>query len=308
MEVAFLWSWNCIFRLGMAYRLRKNENVTDGLRRIIDEELRAAVSQLSTRTRDTAIPIHEARKHIKMARAAWRLVSAKAGAPSAAQRDLLRVAGRRLSTLRDADAMLETLDDLGGRSDREYYFTQIRNVLVAKRNEQNGKRRIMKQAATDLSVAARKLPRFENRADGFGALAPGLEKTFRRGRTALRKVQERPTDENFHELRKRVKDHWYHMRLLGNAGDASLTKYEKRLKRLGNWLGDDHNLAVLREKIGSDPAFETGPHQIADIRALIDKQQQKLREKALSAAREIYKEKPRNLADWLSERWQHWQG
>jgi hypothetical protein len=50
--------------------------------------------------------------------------------------------------------------------------------------------------------------------DGFAALEPGFEMTFRKGRTAFALAQKRPGPKNYHDWRKRVKDHWYHVRLM----------------------------------------------------------------------------------------------
>ena len=80
-----------------------------------------------------------------------------------------------------------------------------------------------------------------------------MERTFRAGRAALENVRENPTADNFHDLRKRVKDHWYHIRLLEGLWTDVMQAHEKSLKDLETWLGDDHNLAVLRERISPSP-------------------------------------------------------
>jgi len=55
-----------------------------------------------------------------------------------------------------------------------------------------------------------------------------------------------PHPENYHEWRKRVKEHWYHVRLLEvTVADGG---YEKSLKELETALGEDHNLVLLQEK------------------------------------------------------------
>ena len=81
---------------------------------------------------------------------------------------------------------------------------------------------------------------------------PGIENTYRAGRAALARVRKNPRPENLHELRKRVKDHWYHIRLLESLWTGVMSAYEKSLKDLETWLGNDHNLVVLRE--GSWPS------------------------------------------------------
>jgi CHAD domain-containing protein len=53
------------------------------------------------------------------------------------------------------------------------------------------------------------------------------------------------TDANLHELRKRVKDLWYDLRLLGGGRSPPIEALTKRVRDLGQKLGDDHDVAML---------------------------------------------------------------
>jgi hypothetical protein len=123
------------------------------------------------------------------------------------------------------------------------------------------------------------------KTDGFEAIQPGLKETYRRGRKALARARTEPSPENYHELRKRVKDLLYQGRLLGIQKGC-----EKSLKDLETSLGDDHNLALLRIGIPSyGDLRNTGL-----VLSLIDRHQKKLRDIALASAERIYEEKPRD--------------
>jgi hypothetical protein len=54
-------------------------------------------------------------------------------------------------------------------------------------------------------------------------------------------------DARFHTWRRRVKDHWYHMRLLEHL-NATAHARARRLTRLEAWLGDDHNLVLCARR------------------------------------------------------------
>ena len=69
----------------------------------------------------------------------------------------------------------------------------------------------------------------------------------------MARARKHPLPENYHEWRKRVKDHWYHVRLLEGFGTLGCGSYEKSLKELETLLGEDHNLVVLREKCKRSP-------------------------------------------------------
>ncbi len=107
--------------------------------------------------------------------------------------------------------------------------------------------------------------------------------------SAARKEQ---TAESFHEWRKRVKDHWYHVRLLESAWTDLLRAREGSLKNLETWLGDDHNLVVLCAKLNESPDSFGEAADIQLFLALSTQYQKELRENALSLGERLYEEKP----------------
>ena len=115
--------------------------------------------------------------------------------------------------------------------------------------------------------------------------APALKKHIAPDAKALTRARKDPRPENYHELRKRVKDHWYHIRLLESLWTGMMSAYEKSLKDLETWLGNDHNLAVLREKIVAEPAFYGKQKDIDLTLDLIDRYQKELRRQIALAGR-----------------------
>ena len=111
-----------------------------------------------------------------------------------------------------------------------------------------------------------------------------------------------PTAESFHEWRKRVKDHWYHLRLLEGLWAESTRAYEKSLKELETFLGDDHNLAVLRERLG--PGGETPG--LTDLFTAIDRRQTGLRDRAIQLGGRLYAQKPDEFVGHVEELWEMW--
>src|SRR5271165_4675242 len=109
----------------MAYRLKRDESVIRGLKRVVREEIESAGTQLSgdrKTSRDECI--HEARKSIKKVRALMRLVSPELSDTYARENARLRDIARRLSEFRDAFAIIATFDDL-----KKKYKDQTRNKL-----------------------------------------------------------------------------------------------------------------------------------------------------------------------------------
>jgi CHAD domain-containing protein len=298
----------------MAYRLERGESVIAGLKRVVQDEFESAGTQLADSSdakanRDEAI--HEARKSIKKARALLRLVSAELGGAYPRENVRLRDVARELSEFRDDFVLIETFDDL-----KKKYKVETRNRLRAVRaglvRTRNKRGRalpvgiVLDHAAAALANAARRVGDWPLKTDGFAALGPGLEKTYRAGRVALNRVHKNPGPESYHELRKRVKDHWYHIRLLESVWTGAMTAYEKSLKDLETWLGNDHNLAVLRERIVTEPALFGEQKDIDLILDLIGKYQSELRQQSLSLAERIYEEKPGAFTLRMEHLWDTW--
>jgi hypothetical protein len=72
--------------------------------------------------------------------------------------------------------------------------------------------------------------------------------------------------------------------------------YGSVLKDMQTWLGDDHNLAVLREAIGDDQSLRT-------LVPVIEKHQAKLRERASISGVRVYGAKPKQVAGTLRFLW-----
>ena len=298
----------------MSYRLERGETVIAGLKRVVSEQIESAVERLSGKkktTRDEAI--HSARKSIKKVRATLRLARRDMG-ESRSEHARLRDTAARISEFRDAFVIIATFDSLKKKYRGEAGVTRlgsIRNGLARRRREASREEDtgpVVKAAAEALKKTSKRVAKWHLTSEGFAAIAPGLEETYRAGRRALAAARKDGSAEKLHALRKRVKDHWYHVRLLEGLWAEMMDAYEKSLKDLEDWLGEDHNLTVLRDKITAEPGFYGKQQDIALAFDLISRYHKELREKALPLAERIYEEKPREFTRRIKRLWNTWQG
>ncbi|HEX8984997.1 MAG TPA: CHAD domain-containing protein [Bryobacteraceae bacterium] len=294
----------------MAFHFEPGEHVPEAVRRIFCEELEHAAGQLS-RGRGAPLDeaIHEARKSLKKARAVLRLLRPELESTYRAENGKLRGIARRLSNFRDAGVMVETLDSLVEDCRQELganIFAAVRRALARRKREterQAGLAALLTKLGASLRAAARRAQAWPVQADGFAALAPGFEKTFRQGRKALAETRRRPRPENYHAWRKRVKDHWYHVRLLGSDAGAWMESYEQDLKKLETSLGEGQNLTLLRGLILAEPGSYGTPANVALLAALIARRRKTLRDKALALGGRIYGRNTRVLLRRASRGW-----
>ena len=147
-----------------------------------------------------------------------------------------------------------------------------------------------------LEAAASQVDSWPLHGNQFDTISPGVAKAFRRGRQAMKRAQRTPSPEHFHEWRKRVKDHWYHARLLQPIWSDMMDAYGGVLKDMQMWLGDDHNLAVLRELIGDDKS-------LSPLIPVMEHHQAKLRQRAFIAGVRVYGAKPKQIVGTLKFLW-----
>ncbi len=77
----------------------------------------------------------------------------------------------------------------------------------------------------------------------------------------------------------------------------------KKLHRLETWLGEDHNLALLREKIAVKPNFYGPPRAVEQFLHVSGQYQKKLRKKALSLGERIYSERASHMVGRMKRVW-----
>src|SRR4051812_47720035 len=200
-------------------------------------ELRAAIGDALghlQRLPLSAHSLHEARKALKKARAALRLL--RDGLDEAAYRAenaALRDAGRHLAPLRDPKSALAALDAL-----RERYPGKTRLLALGKlRRSLEGRpeRALPMQPAGLLRRSLERAEKADFARFGTEPLERGLRRIYRHGHKAFAEAQSAGSTEALHEWRKQVK-------YLANAlrivyGHDKLKKIAKRTEKLAGRLG-----------------------------------------------------------------------
>jgi len=284
----------------MSYQFTKHEPVAEGARRIVCEEVAAAMERLQAKTvRERDEAIHEVRKAVKRVRGLLKLMRPVLGDAYEKEAKEWRDLGRRLSALRDAGAMVGAFDELRGQCSPRLYGAIRRRLLGDRRAMSGDVSGTMATVAAGLKRAEKRLKSWQIEGEGFGAIAPGLEQTYRNGWRALRTARRDPTPENLHELRKRTKEHLFQLRLLEVLWDGKLQRHEARVKRLDEILGSHQNLAVLRTKILEQP------EDVEKFLSVVDRIESGLAKEALELGEQVYEEPASRITKRVKHLWQH---
>ena len=278
----------------MSYCLQTDEPVASGIRRIAREQLAGALCQISQVTdAKEAAAVHTTRKHIKKIRALLRLIRQDIGQEIFQEEDQrARGVTRAFSGSRDARVQLQLLEKLR----RQTYldsaaFSKTSSALekeMAAHTDRFGPRR--REARTTLQETCDRLEGWPLDDLGMDGLCRALQRSYRRGRKGLRRVGAESTAENFHSLRKRVKEVWYQTRILQCLNPAVMCAMADAAKTLGQELGDLHDLALFRNRLEAEEGCRDDERIV--LLGLICTRESELEQIALDLGARFFAEKP----------------
>lgn len=302
---------------------------------ILEEQLDSARQHVevaadpATSDKAAAEAVHEARKSLKRLRATVRLLRRGLGQKrvSRAGRQLAEV-GRALAATREAQVTNDVLRDLkracaaprpteppgelpadeGAAVQPPEYAGYAQAVATAQKVYRELPQpkairptpAVRDQVVSELAAARQRVAGWSLRGKARRSLQDGLERAVRRARQAweVARVPGEPEHaaEQFHDLRKRVKDLYYMASLLTPAQPAELEPLAEKLDQLADLLGDDHDLAVLAEHARARPAEFGGAEVVTPLLALAAARQQALRAALGPLADSLHELKPRRFA------------
>ena len=241
-----------------SFRLKDDESVQHAVSRIARHEIDAMRAQLRAGpARREAI--HEARKSSKKLRAVVRLMRDAIGEKSYRRENAtLRDAVRPLAPLRDAEALLHSLDLLAEHfagEVRPRAFDRLRRTLRARvRGVQRvvHPRATMRKASACVGRVRARLAEWAIRPRGWAAIEPGLVRIYARARAAKRLADDDPSVEHLHEWRKRSKDLRYAIEIFEPIWSPIMKVFAYEAHELTDRLGDDHDLAQLERLVRTE--------------------------------------------------------
>ncbi len=281
----------------MPYVLAVETSLSDSMRAVLKDQLEESIA-LTESPSDVLTAVHDVRKNMKRIRAGLRLVRPNL-LDYAAENARFRDIARGLSPLRDAEALMETLEhhqDSLSAYDASLYgrvaarVRRHREQVLAEQDPLVA----LQRAGESLRAARPQLDALTIGGEGFGVVAGGLDKTYKRARRLWGRAFELGSFEVFHEWRKRAKYHRHHLELLHEVWPELMGAWTQELAYLTDLLGWDHDLAVLLEIGGDDPA----------LAGWVAERSVRYRDKLDPVARRLFTERRSALVRRLGGYWQ----
>jgi len=292
----------------MSYAVRPGEDLSHAMRRVGRTELRKGRRVLKKVAPPSAAAAnaHALRLATKKVRAIVRLVEPASGRRARKAGHALGACADMMAPVRDADAAVRTFEKLRGALPlrmrqatdgvRAALAERLRHETQMMDGAGEGKR-TLRRLRRALHHEQRRVDRWIPTQDRWQTVGPGLEAAYRRARKAMHRAYREPNGDTFHAWRRAVKAHRYQIKLLTPWAPDELTVRAAELDRLGQWLGEEHDLTMLRRTLRANRFwFGEEADTYYEVIRRIDQQRREKRLRALPVGEQLFAEGPRALA------------
>ena len=276
----------------------------------IHDALRAMLAHVThVAPHPSAESAHKMRKEMKRIRAALRLLRESLGNTWYQQTNKqVRDAARPLAPIRDATVLLRSAKQLRRPNDTQRDKKYARRLQAQLERELASAER--HHRASELKRSAAQLREIEAPLSLKRAVEPdlpaaiaGIGKIYKNGRKALRQAQDWPNDDRLHEWRKQVKYLSSQLEIIQLVFRIERKSIQRRAQDLAEYLGSDHDLALLSFKIDTLPSDQHSP-KLSKAREKLQrrlrKERKRLQRKASRLGTKLYRRPSRKFARRLS--------
>lgn len=297
----------------MAYRFKRSESPRAGFRRIAGEQIAKALAELNNAELGQAAKVHQVRKRLKKLRALLWLVRPGLGKRYRRLDTVFRDLGRELSVARDAEVRLVTADAVvdGSREQEvQNLLATVNTLLKFDRNQvintdaaMDG---ILESVGRELEAARLSIEQTPLKKIPAKGLLKRYVKIYKRSRKGLDTLAIHSSDDDWHQWRKALKHYWYQTLLLEGLWPAMMRARARELRRLTEWLGQDHDRALLRQFLEKEEFIDRNGAGYEILLALIDEERRELKCRSLILGSRICAEPVSAYRRRLATYWRLW--
>jgi CHAD domain-containing protein len=295
----------------MAYRVKRKERVGKAARRIVREQLARAIAVARDRQAPQDERVHEVRARLKRSCAALTLVRDGAGARAKRDCKRLRGAARPLARPRDLAISAQVFRSIGvalapcGLPPRLLARVAAAEQQFRRALRPDDVEKQLRRTARALRRLRRQVGDWDVRR-GRRTVCKGVTRAYRRGLAALAVARERPTPRRLHAWRKQVKTLAYELRLVAPAVPELTTTLMPKVDRLGDLLGQVHDLDVVRGRAERHPRWFGRTKDAEAVLAALDERRAELEAEAMALAFTVFAGRPRDVRALIDMGWRLW--
>lgn len=297
----------------MPYRIRPDHEFEEEVRSLLQHLLASAAGVLAEKPDGVHEAVHDARKKFKRIRNLYRLVGADNKDLRRQENARLRDAARSLSKVRDAAALIETIDRLAAvtlNEDEAQSTEKARTALIARRDaiassetDFDTKLSAVIEECKTAEAQVQRLSLPSRPRPAARLLLKGWKKSLASAQHALEACEGSGHGEAFHDLRKAGQAYWMNLSLMRDLWPTAMAAKRADAKLLVDTLGQDQDLSVLTTLLDQEPELFGDGEALSFLLAMIIRRQQELRREALVLARTVFAEPPEREAAIIATLW-----
>ncbi len=292
----------------MSYEIKTHGPIGLKLQELARKEIKRIIAALRTLNAATLDGLtHDLRKRLKRLRALlWLLRESFGKKRYRAEDGVFREAGRALGAMRDAQALLKTHDRLQQR----FFPVKPPALMRAMRQKLSAHERECAAALFGSAALGKQIVSLQAALDrvaewpvadyGWKELRRAVKRSYQRSRESCEQARDAPDAARLHRWRKRTKDFSLHLRLLRRTDPVLMEELAHDYNVLGEFLGDDHDLVVLRAAVEKQRATILHRPARAAFLQLLDLRREELCEAAFALGERLHADSPTIFARELS--------
>jgi len=233
------------------FSITDHEEISHAAHRILSEQYDLIISS-SKNSENIDVAVHDIRKASKRIRAVLRMLRPDLP-PEIYLREnvFLKEISRKLAVARNFHVFEDEFENIVSAGIIELSDKTVKLITQHLKEKKTDSFELLTGLAIFHSIATKtqevKLRFLEVDLSMLGphTVYKGIGKVFAWGQKQMVHSQQFPTDENLHELRKRIKTLMYLVKLIKDVSPEFFNGYFKGLKSASLALGEDHNMAEL---------------------------------------------------------------
>ncbi len=282
------------------YTFRADKSTGEEVHRIADGLIDAALHRARHPGRDAVEDVHFFRTTAKRLRALLQLIRPMIAMTTFdRENERLKRAADRLAPFRDRAVAAETVKAFGKAAGLLWELHRADRKPTAKGSRRNA----MRQAARDLELSRIGFQQLRFHGENWDLVGPGLMRVYKQARRRMKEARTHPGDRAFHRWRIRVKQLFHQLRWLEPVWPRRFRKLSRRLHKLEEMLGADHDLVVLCALLEKTPGRL---EEIAQVKKSAAKQSRRLRRASERLGGKTLNETPRRFRRSCERHWQAW--
>jgi len=283
-------------------RIEPGEPLPHAIRRLAQGELGEAHDAAGDRRRQLGTRVHDVRTAVKKLRALNRLVRPRLGRPARHADRRLRAIAHAVAPLRDDDVVLKTFDRVIDGVDKPMRtaLAGLRARLAARlaaRSRAFGEDERVRELRAQIEHERRGIGDWTPNENRWRAIDDGFKRGYRRAREAMAAAYRSESGTAFHTWRRTVKTHRHQVAALQPIAPGRLTARVSQLDRLGELLGNEHDLTVLEQAIRRERSRIPDQRQLERLLRLVVEHRALLRRRARPLGLRLFAEAPSVFRD-----------